>query len=103
MSMQGTVKFFNVEKGYGFIESQNGDVFVHANDVAGNPLQEGDAVSFDEEFDQMKQKTRAANVTGGTGQKGFGGGKGGGKGGKGGFGGYGGGFGGQQFGGGGYW
>lgn len=84
MSIAGTVKFFNSEKGYGFIETDNGDVFVHANDVHGNPLQEGDEVYFDEEFDQMKQKARASNVTGGTGQKGFGGGKGKGKGGFGG-------------------
>lgn len=82
MSIYGTVKFFNAEKGYGFIETENGDVFVHANDVQGNPIQEGDQVSFDEEFDQMKNKTRAVNVSGGTGQKGYGGGKyGGGKGG----------------------
>jgi len=99
MACNGTVKFFNDQKGFGFISSQNGDIFVHANDVSGNPLQEGDEVAFDEQFDQMKQKTRAANVTGGTGspqQKGGGGGKGGG-----GYGaGKGGGFG--AFGGGGY-
>jgi len=96
MSQQGVVKFFNVEKGYGFIDTGNGDIFVHANDIQGNPLQEGDEVYFDEEFDQMKNKSRAANVTGGTGQKGFGGGKGGGYGKGGGFGkggGYGGGYG----------
>lgn len=104
MAAQGTVKFFNQEKGYGFIETANGDVFVHANDIVGNPLQEGDEVCFDEEFDQQKQKTKAANVQGGTGQKGaFGGkgkGKGFGKGKGGGFGGKGyGGFGGDSYGG----
>jgi len=90
----GTVKFFNQEKGFGFIQTEEGDIFVHANQVSGNPLQEGDEVAFDLAFDEVKQKSNANNVTGGTGQKGyFGGGKG--KGGGKGFGGkgsYGGGY-----------
>lgn len=73
---------------------------MHANDVQGNPVQESDSVCFDEEFDERKQKTRAANVTGGSGQKGFGGGGGFGEG-KG-FRGGGKGFDGKGFGGGGY-
>ncbi len=44
----GTVKWFSVEKGYGFIEQESGgDVFVHVNDVSGAILQEGDSVEFE--------------------------------------------------------
>jgi CspA family cold shock protein len=45
---QGTIKWFSTEKGYGFIEQENGsDIFVHANDVSGAVLQEGDRVEFE--------------------------------------------------------
>lgn len=48
---QGTVKWFNAEKGYGFIESANGeDVFVHFTGIQGEgfrTLQEGKIVSFE--------------------------------------------------------
>ena len=50
MSNQGTVKWFNASKGFGFIVSENKDVFVHISAVqaAGlNTLNEGDAVSFE--------------------------------------------------------
>ncbi|MEK7864937.1 MAG: cold-shock protein [Nitrospirota bacterium] len=49
----GTVKWFNDSKGFGFITSEDGsDVFVHHTSIQGNgfkSLAEGDAVSFDTE------------------------------------------------------
>ena len=47
----GTVKFFNTEKGYGFISREGGDdVFVHFSNIAGSGfknLEEGQQVEFD--------------------------------------------------------
>ena len=49
----GTVKWFNDSKGFGFITSEDGsDVFVHHSSIQGNgfkSLAEGDKVSFDTE------------------------------------------------------
>jgi len=107
MSKTGVVKFFNDEKGFGFVVQDDGgeDLFVHRNNLADRQnLVEGDAVTYDCGWDDMKGKSNAQNVTGGTGGegggKGFGGGKGGG--GKGFGGGFGGGSGGGFGGGGGY-
>jgi len=62
---RGTVKWFNSQKGYGFIEPQGGgkDVFVHISAVekAGLPgLNEGQMVEFDEV--PNKGKTSAENL-----------------------------------------
>lgn len=49
--MKGTVKWFNDQKGYGFISQENGpDVFVHFSAIEGTgfkSLEEGQAVEFD--------------------------------------------------------
>ena len=48
---KGTVKWFNNQKGYGFISDENGnDVFVHFSGIVGDgfkTLEEGAAVEFD--------------------------------------------------------
>ena len=67
MAKTGTVKFFNSDKGYGFIEVEGGgkDVFVHisALERSGmNDLREGQKVSFDEEQDQRSGKLAAVNL-----------------------------------------
>ena len=62
----GTVKWFNGEKGFGFIEQSDGgaDVFVHFSAIQADGfrnLNEGDEVEFDVE--QGKKGLQAANVT----------------------------------------
>jgi len=64
---QGTVKWFNSQKGYGFIQPNDGgkDVFVHISAVerAGmNGLNEGQKVSFDLVADRKTGKSSAANL-----------------------------------------
>ena len=65
--MTGTVKWFNAEKGFGFIERADGDdVFVHFSAIVGEgfkTLEEGQKVTFDTEQDpKNSQKLRAVNV-----------------------------------------
>jgi CspA family cold shock protein len=63
----GTVKFYNSQKGYGFIAPDNGgkDVFVHATALerAGMvTLSEGQKVSFNTEEDRRTGKVAVANI-----------------------------------------
>ncbi len=105
MRMMGTVKWFNNDKGFGFIAPEDGskDVFVHHTAIQGTgykSLDEGEKVEFD--VAQGQKGPQAENVTrlgGGTPGGGGGGGRGGrgdygGGGGGGGYGGGGGGYGG---------
>ena len=64
----GTVKWFNESKGFGFISDDNGgeDVFVHFSAIIGKgfkSLMEGQRVTFDTTIDPKKHKVCAANVS----------------------------------------
>jgi CspA family cold shock protein len=62
--LKGTVKWFNAEKGYGFIQVEGGDdVFVHFSAIQGEgfkTLDEGQLVEFD--ITQGNRGPQAANV-----------------------------------------
>ena len=62
----GTVKFFNADRGFGFIKPEDGgaDMFVHVSGIApGAPLlAEGMRVTFEVGTDRKNGKTKAANV-----------------------------------------
>ena len=65
--MQGTVKFFNASKGYGFIKPEDGekDIFVHISAVEqsglGN-LEEGQKISFELEPDRKGKGPKAIDL-----------------------------------------
>lgn len=58
----GTVKFFNTDKGFGFIQPADGgkDVFVHQSGINGT-IRDGDSVSYDTE--DTPKGPAAVNVT----------------------------------------
>ena len=60
--MQGTVKFFNSEKGFGFIKSSanNEDIFVHVSGLV-DQIKENDLVEY--EMQQGRKGMNAVNVT----------------------------------------
>lgn len=63
----GTVKFYNSGKGFGFIQPDNGgnDVFVHATALerAGiQGLKEGDKVAFETQIDRRSGKTAVSTI-----------------------------------------
>jgi len=64
MAVTGTVKFFNTEKGYGFISRDDGDdVFVHFSNIEGDGfknLEEGQTVEF--EIGEGRKGDEAQNV-----------------------------------------
>ena len=61
----GTVKWFNADKGFGFITAENGNVvFVHFSAIQGDgfkTLEEGQAVTF--EIEEGQRGPQATNVT----------------------------------------
>ncbi|MDT0647050.1 cold shock domain-containing protein [Zunongwangia sp. F260] len=60
--MEGTVKFFNESKGYGFItnDETGRDIFVHITGLDGETLQEGDKVEYEEV--EGRKGVNASNV-----------------------------------------
>jgi CspA family cold shock protein len=58
---KGTVKFFNTEKGFGFIKEENGqDIFVHATGLI-DEIRENDVVTY--ETERGKKGINAVNVS----------------------------------------
>jgi CspA family cold shock protein len=67
MPITGTVKFFNNDKGYGFIQPDDGsrDVFVHVSAVTSSglgTLSEGQRVTFEVEPDKRGKGPKAINL-----------------------------------------
>jgi CspA family cold shock protein len=67
---RGTVKFFNTQKGFGFIQPDDGgpDIFVHVSELERSglrELQEGQKVSFESKMDPRKGKPNAVNIKAG--------------------------------------
>lgn len=65
---KGTVKFFNAQKGFGFIQPEDGstDVFVHATALERSglgPLNDGDQVEFETEVDRRSGKTAVSTIS----------------------------------------
>lgn len=65
MSVEGTIKWFNEKKGFGFIQQDNGpDIFVHYSSIVGEgfkTLAEGQRVQFD--IEDGNKGPKAINVT----------------------------------------
>ena len=67
MASQGTIKFFNGEKGYGFIKPDDGsrDIFVHVTAVEQAGLQslsEGQKIAYEVEPDKKGKGPKAVNL-----------------------------------------
>jgi len=65
MPLSGSIKFFNVDRGFGFIKRDDGkgDVFVHIKDLRKTGIEtvdEGDELSF--EIEKTEKGWRAVNV-----------------------------------------
>lgn len=68
MSSSGTVKSFNANKGFGFVQVDGTDVFIHLRECQGGLPQVGDTLMFDLEESRSKPGSyKASNITGGTG------------------------------------
>ena len=64
----GQVKWYDESRGFGFIETERGDMFVHISNVrdasgaAADILREGDCVSFDVKTNPRNDRPQAVNV-----------------------------------------
>jgi CspA family cold shock protein len=68
MSQTGTVKFFNTDKGFGFIKPDDGaaDIFVHISALQASglmSLEENQKVSFETEPDRRGKGPKAVNIS----------------------------------------
>lgn len=68
MAETGTVKFFNTDKGFGFIKPDNGesDIFVHISAIKDSGLEtllENQKVSYETEPDRRGKGPKAVNLT----------------------------------------
>lgn len=68
MSQTGTVKFFNMDKGFGFVTPDDGgkDVFVHISAVQASgmdSLQENQKINFETEEDMRGKGPKAVNLS----------------------------------------
>jgi cold shock protein len=66
----GKVKWYNIAKGYGFIQPDDGgnDVFVHASAIEASGLRhiiEGDTIQFEQQPDKKSGKMSAVNLRAG--------------------------------------
>lgn len=64
---KGTVKFFNADKGFGFITPENGgsDIFLHVSALQAsglNGINEGQKISYDTEPDRRGKGPKAINI-----------------------------------------
>lgn len=67
MSQTGTVKFFNADKGFGFVTPDGGakDVFIHVSALERSgisTLRDGDKITFDTEPDNRGKGPKAVNI-----------------------------------------
>jgi len=64
--MEGVVKWYNKEKGFGFIETDDTEYFVHHSFVEDGALEQGDKVTFEVEYTRVGNIASSVKKVGGT-------------------------------------